>query len=146
MCCLCKMLGAVFRSSSPANENVQACPEGGTAKTTTAAAVGLLLARAGRPVHLVDMDPQASLTRAFGQNDAADRQPVAWTRETGHKRISSCGPDLAASKCSPKAAFSTMHSCSSPLTASSASDRLPPLDLQNCSTRRAASPAASAPR
>lgn len=47
--------------------------KGGTAKTTTAAAVGLLLARAGRRVHLVDMDPQASLTHAFGRRDTQGR-------------------------------------------------------------------------
>lgn len=47
--------------------------KGGTAKTTTTAALGLLLSRAGLRIHLVDMDPQASLTRAFGQDDKADR-------------------------------------------------------------------------
>jgi len=44
--------------------------KGGTAKTTTAAAFGVLLARAGIRTHLVDMDPQASLTSAFGKQDA----------------------------------------------------------------------------
>ena len=43
--------------------------KGGTAKTTTAAAFAVLLARAGVPTHLVDMDPQASLTSAFGLTD-----------------------------------------------------------------------------
>lgn len=43
--------------------------KGGTAKTTTAAALGVLLSRAGFATHLVDMDPQASLSLAFGQND-----------------------------------------------------------------------------
>ena len=43
--------------------------KGGTAKTTTAAAFGVLLARSGFRTHLVDMDPQASLTTAFGQSD-----------------------------------------------------------------------------
>jgi chromosome partitioning protein len=47
--------------------------KGGTAKTTTAAALGVLLSRIGRRVHLLDMDPQASLSRTFLQNDAADR-------------------------------------------------------------------------
>jgi chromosome partitioning protein len=47
--------------------------KGGTAKTTTTAALGVLLSRSGIPVHLVDMDPQASLSRAFGQTDPADR-------------------------------------------------------------------------
>lgn len=45
----------------------------GTAKTTTAAAFGVLMARAGVRTHLVDMDPQASLTSAFGQSDAQGR-------------------------------------------------------------------------
>ena len=43
--------------------------KGGTAKTTTAAAFGVLMARAGIRTHLVDMDPQASLTMAFGFAD-----------------------------------------------------------------------------
>lgn len=43
--------------------------KGGTAKTTTAAALGLLLSRTGVPTHLIDMDPQASLTSAFGHHD-----------------------------------------------------------------------------
>ena len=44
--------------------------KGGTAKTTTAAALAVLLSRTGQPVHLIDMDPQASLTAAFGQSDS----------------------------------------------------------------------------
>ena len=40
--------------------------KGGTAKTTTAAALAVLLSRRGQRVHLIDMDPQASLTAAFG--------------------------------------------------------------------------------
>ena len=47
--------------------------KGGTAKTTTTAALGVLLSRLGLRVHLVDMDPQASLTQTFGQSDPADR-------------------------------------------------------------------------
>lgn len=47
--------------------------KGGTAKTTTTAALGVLLSRNGIPVHLVDMDPQASLSRAFGRTDPAAR-------------------------------------------------------------------------
>jgi chromosome partitioning protein len=43
--------------------------KGGTAKTTTAAALAVLLSRMGQPVHVIDMDPQASLTAAFGQED-----------------------------------------------------------------------------
>jgi len=44
--------------------------KGGTAKTTTAAALAVLLSRTGQPVHLIDMDPQASLTAALGQSDS----------------------------------------------------------------------------
>jgi chromosome partitioning protein len=47
--------------------------KGGTAKTITAAALSVLLSRQGTPVHLVDFDPQASLTRAFGISDTHDR-------------------------------------------------------------------------
>ena len=43
--------------------------KGGVGKTTTTAALGVLLARQGREVHLVDMDHQADLTSAFGQSD-----------------------------------------------------------------------------
>ncbi|AGA31698.1 ParA family protein [Singulisphaera acidiphila] len=44
--------------------------KGGVGKTTTTAALGVLLARQGRGVHLVDMDHQADLTSAFNYNDA----------------------------------------------------------------------------
>jgi chromosome partitioning protein len=47
--------------------------KGGTAKTTTTAALAVLLSRRGIPVHIIDMDPQASLTRAFGHSDSTDR-------------------------------------------------------------------------
>ena len=43
--------------------------KGGVGKTTTTAALGVLLARQGRGVHLIDMDHQADLTSAFGQRD-----------------------------------------------------------------------------
>jgi chromosome partitioning protein len=43
--------------------------KGGTAKTTTAAALAVLMSRAGRRTHIVDMDPQASLSAAFGRAD-----------------------------------------------------------------------------
>lgn len=46
--------------------------KGGTAKTTTAAALAVLLARSGTPTHVIDMDPQASLSRAFGLSDETD--------------------------------------------------------------------------
>ena len=57
--------------------------KGGTAKTTTAAALAVLLARGGTRTHLVDMDPQASLTRAFGHSDSADGLYHAFTHRAG---------------------------------------------------------------
>jgi chromosome partitioning protein len=57
--------------------------KGGTAKTTTAAALGVLLSRAGIHVHMVDMDPQSSLTQAFGCRDAEDRLYNALTSRAG---------------------------------------------------------------
>ncbi len=47
--------------------------KGGTAKTTSVAALGILLSRRGVRVHLVDTDPQASLSQAFGIADPEDR-------------------------------------------------------------------------
>jgi chromosome partitioning protein len=43
--------------------------KGGVGKTTSAAALGVILAREGWPVHLIDMDPQADLTTSFGFRD-----------------------------------------------------------------------------
>ena len=57
--------------------------KGGTAKTTTAAAVAVLLARAGVSTHLVDMDPQASLTSAFGLSDPSGTLYQALSRRAG---------------------------------------------------------------
>jgi len=56
---------------------------GGTAKTTTTAALGVLLARSGWALHLVDMDPQASLTRTFDERDPADRLYFSLRDRTG---------------------------------------------------------------
>jgi chromosome partitioning protein len=47
--------------------------KGGTAKTTSTAAMGVLLSRRGLRVHLIDADPQASLSQAFGVTDHEDR-------------------------------------------------------------------------
>jgi chromosome partitioning protein len=47
--------------------------KGGTAKTTSTAAIGVQLARRGIPVHLIDMDPQADLTAAFGIDASESR-------------------------------------------------------------------------
>ena len=57
--------------------------KGGTAKTTSAAALAVLLARRGTPTHLIDMDPQASLTRAFGLADETDGLYNALTDRAG---------------------------------------------------------------
>ncbi len=57
--------------------------KGGTAKTTTTAALAVLLSRGGTPVHCVDLDPQASLTRAFGQTDDTDGFYHALTSRAG---------------------------------------------------------------
>jgi chromosome partitioning protein len=42
--------------------------KGGTSKTTTAQALGVIAAASGRRTLLLDLDPQASLTGAFGVN------------------------------------------------------------------------------
>ena len=47
--------------------------KGGTAKTTSTAAMGVLLNRRSHRVHLIDADPQASLSQAFGIADQEDR-------------------------------------------------------------------------
>ena len=57
--------------------------EGGTAKTTSTAALGVLTSRCGRPVHLVDMDPQASLSQTFLRIDDADRLYVSLKDRAG---------------------------------------------------------------
>jgi len=57
--------------------------KGGTAKTTTTATLGVLLSRRGFQVHLVDMDPQASLTRTFGKADASDHLYASLTNRAG---------------------------------------------------------------
>jgi chromosome partitioning protein len=43
--------------------------KGGVGKTTTAAALAVAFSRSGLPVHVVDMDPQASLSHVFGHRD-----------------------------------------------------------------------------
>lgn len=43
--------------------------KGGVGKTTSAAALGVILSRKGHRVHLIDADPQADLTSAFGKHD-----------------------------------------------------------------------------
>jgi chromosome partitioning protein len=57
--------------------------KGGTAKTTTTAVLGVLLSRCGQRVHLVDMDPQASLTQTFLRTDGADRLYVSLKDRAG---------------------------------------------------------------
>ena len=58
--------------------------KGGVGKTTTAASLAVLMARRGAHIHLIDMDPQASLTSTFGYVDQegllyqaiSERQPL----------------------------------------------------------------------
>lgn len=50
--------------------------KGGTGKTTTAGALGDLLAQAGRRVLLVDLDPQASLSHWLGVDNPAESMAV----------------------------------------------------------------------
>jgi chromosome partitioning protein len=77
--------------------------KGGTAKTTTAAALAVLLSRAGVRVHLVDADPQASLTTAFGLSDRegllyqamARRGPLPIVSLADNLTISPCSIDLS---------------------------------------------------
>jgi chromosome partitioning protein len=44
--------------------------KGGVGKTTTAAALAVVLSRAGERVHVIDLDAQANLTAALGQRDS----------------------------------------------------------------------------
>ena len=70
--------------------------KGGTAKTTTVAALAVLLGRRGTRVHAVDMDPQASLTRAFGLSDETDwplYRPNQSGRVAGASGIRQSDPD-----------------------------------------------------
>jgi len=77
--------------------------KGGTAKTTTAAALAVLLSRAGVRVHLVDADPQASLTTAFGLSDREGllyqamscRGPLPIISLAKNLTISPCSIDLS---------------------------------------------------
>ena len=77
--------------------------KGGTAKTTTAAALAVLLGRAGFRVHLVDSDPQASLTTAFGLTDPEGlmyqamcrRGPLPVVMLSEKLSISPCSIDLS---------------------------------------------------
>ncbi len=77
--------------------------KGGTAKTTTAAAFAVLLSRAGFRVHLVDSDPQASLTTAFGLTEPEGllyqamcrRGPLPVVTLSDRLSISPCSIDLS---------------------------------------------------
>jgi chromosome partitioning protein len=72
---LANILPGVLLRQGRTNMNIIAIAnqKGGTAKTTTVAALGLLLSRQGTRVHMVDLDPQASLTHAFGHTDSHAR-------------------------------------------------------------------------
>ena len=78
--------------------------KGGVGKTTSTAALGVLLARQGRGVHMVDMDHQADLTSAFGQTDAdgllykalTERGPLPVVPVGEHLSLTPSSIDLAA--------------------------------------------------
>lgn len=53
-----------------------AMQKGGVGKTTTALAVGVELARLGKRVLLVDIDPQSNLTQALGYDPTQLRQSI----------------------------------------------------------------------
>ena len=90
---------------NPKNMNIIAISnqKGGTAKTTTAAAFAVLLSRAGFRVHLVDSDPQASLTMAFGMTEPEGllyqamcrRGPLPVVTLSDRLSISPCSIDLS---------------------------------------------------
>lgn len=73
---------------------VLANQKGGVAKTTSAANLGAALAMRGRRVLLVDLDPQANLSEAFGVDDV--RPARSSTTSSGPEATSShagrCGP------------------------------------------------------
>jgi chromosome partitioning protein len=77
--------------------------KGGVGKTTTAAALGTLLSQQGRGVHLIDMDPQASLTSTFGKDDPdgllyealASRGPLPIVEIADHLTLTPSSIDLA---------------------------------------------------
>ncbi len=77
--------------------------KGGTGKTTTAAALGVLFSRSGIVTHLIDMDPQASLSAAFGMVDPAGqlyealggRAPLPITRVERSLTITPSSIDLS---------------------------------------------------
>jgi chromosome partitioning protein len=56
--------------------------KGGVGKTTSAAALGVIMSREGWPVHLIDMDPQADLTTSFGLRDEEGLLYNALTEQT----------------------------------------------------------------
>ena len=77
--------------------------KGGTVGTTMAAAIGVLRSRVGVRVHLVDMDPPASLTTAFGLTDRegllyqvmSRRGPLPVVSLAENLTISPCSIDLS---------------------------------------------------
>jgi chromosome partitioning protein len=77
--------------------------KGGVGKTTTTCALGVMLARAGERVHLIDMDPQSNLTSSFGARDPEgelykslrDEQPLPIVQLDEHLSITPSSAALA---------------------------------------------------
>jgi chromosome partitioning protein len=77
--------------------------KGGTSKTTTAAALAVLLSRRGVRVHVADLDPQASLTSALGRRDddgllyhaMVERQPLPVVPVADNLTLTPSSVDLA---------------------------------------------------
>ena len=71
--CLAERHARVTQREGGKHENRRHCQsEGRNRQDHHRAALAVVLGRGGTRVHMIDMDPQASLTRAFGASDETD--------------------------------------------------------------------------